>query len=200
MRNLGLGLDVVAGRAYMFETDRVVIQWSCIIKSHILSSSDQAKLSCFSASSTILSSLSWQCIAGMSATSGASRSVLTFRQKRLSRGRKAGKKVPTTFLLNSEWWLMYPFSSLSGRDAAIPRESDVHAKAATSHIASRQINGVFILSRAKPLCRTRCFQVWLASAGAGLLFPAGMCQITVFEGWSCSLQQTLKALLMEHNA
>lgn len=94
-------------------------------------------------------------------------------------------KVPTTFLLDSEWSLMYPFSSVSGRDLATPRESDVHAKAATSHIASKQINRVFILfeqSRAAALDSSK-YGSLLESASAVVLFlfPAGMCQITVFE-------------------
>lgn len=120
-----------------------------IIKSQIefLSSYHSSpKLSCFHSSST--SALSCQSIACiMSATSGASNSVARFRNKMLGRGRKAGRylkkaKVPTTFLL--DWSLMYP-----RRDLAIPRESDVHAKAATSHITSTQISGVFIPSRAE---------------------------------------------------
>lgn len=76
----------------------------------------------------------------------------------LSRGRKVGgylkNRILTTFLFGPEWSLVYPFSSLPGRDLAIPRESDVHAKAATSHITSKQMNGVFILSRAKQSCCT----------------------------------------------
>lgn len=59
------------------------------------------------------------------------------------------KDAPTTALLDSEWSLMYPFRSLSGRDLAITREADVQATAATSHIASREvITRVFMLSRA----------------------------------------------------
>lgn len=86
----------------------------------------------------------------------------------LSRDRKAGRylknEVPTTFLFGPECPLVYLFSSVPGRDLAIPRESDVHAKAATSHITSKQINGVFILSRAKQSCCTSWLGIRLAAS------------------------------------